>query len=152
MIKYYLEPNKLTENAHDYRASVTDLTSYSEEEIYEKMLDIGAGLTMSDIRSVMEAQNKVVTGILAEGGAVNLSLVFLHPSLRGVFDSAAAFADESCISVAAYAGKIARDAAKKAKLGKTEPPVKGPVVSRVYDHITHTENRFLYSKSRCRGF
>jgi hypothetical protein len=44
-------------------------------------MDMGAGLTRSDVVSVFEAEKKVVAMIIEEGGAVNTELFNVFPSI-----------------------------------------------------------------------
>ncbi|MDR2481238.1 MAG: hypothetical protein LBD07_02975 [Spirochaetaceae bacterium] len=88
MLEYVLEVNELTAAPDDYRAQVVNVTSHTQEDIVDRIMRIGAGLTRSDIAAVLEAEKQVVTEIIADGGAVNTELFNAFPSIQGVFHSA----------------------------------------------------------------
>jgi hypothetical protein len=88
MFDYLLEENLLTEAPDDFRAQVVNVTSYSEADIEKEILGSGAGLTESDVKSVLTAYNKAVYKIVANGGAVHTELFNAFPSIPGVFNSA----------------------------------------------------------------
>ncbi|MDR1867517.1 MAG: hypothetical protein LBQ77_04535, partial [Treponema sp.] len=67
MLEYTLEYNELTEESGDLRAQVVNARSYTEQELIDKILQIGAGLTRSDVVSVLEAIKQVIADILADG-------------------------------------------------------------------------------------
>lgn len=85
MLEYTLEPNELTNDPNDFRAQVVNVQSFSRDEVIERILKIGAGLTRSDIVSVMEAEKQVVMDIITGGGGVNMDLYSAYPSIQGVF-------------------------------------------------------------------
>ncbi|MDR1024978.1 MAG: hypothetical protein LBL56_04565, partial [Treponema sp.] len=87
MLEYTLEPNELTENPNDYRAQVINVSSSTQEDIINRIMEIGAGLTRSDVVSVFEAEKQVLARIIADGGAINTELFNAFPSISGVFDS-----------------------------------------------------------------
>jgi hypothetical protein len=67
MLEYTLEENLLTEEAGDCRAQVVNVKLYMTGEIVDRIMRIGAGLTRSDIASVLEAEKQVMAQIVAEG-------------------------------------------------------------------------------------
>jgi hypothetical protein len=85
MLDYTLETNELTANPGDYRAQVVNVTSYSQPDIVDRIMRIGAGLTRSDVAAVLEAEKQVVQDIIAEGCAVTTELFNAFPSIQGVF-------------------------------------------------------------------
>ncbi|GHU30817.1 hypothetical protein FACS1894172_04710 [Spirochaetia bacterium] len=88
MLEYTLEENLLSASqAGDYRAQVVNVSSYTMNEITDRIMKIGAGLTRSDVASVLEAMKQVIADILAEGSAVHFELFNAFPSIQGVFKS-----------------------------------------------------------------
>ena len=49
MLEYVLEVNGLTAAPDDYRAQVVNVVSHTQEDIVNRIMRIGAGLTRSDI-------------------------------------------------------------------------------------------------------
>ncbi|MDR1175657.1 MAG: hypothetical protein LBK83_09355 [Treponema sp.] len=60
MVDYTLEDNELTEKPGDLRAQVVNVTPYTQNDIVDRVLNIGAGLTRSDVVSVLEAEKQVI--------------------------------------------------------------------------------------------
>ncbi|MDR1073865.1 MAG: hypothetical protein LBL45_09365, partial [Treponema sp.] len=87
MLLYGLEANELTKNPNDLRAQPVNVSSFSLDAIIDLIMDIGAGITRSDVVSVFEAEKQVITKIIADGGAVNTDLFNAFPSITGVFES-----------------------------------------------------------------
>jgi hypothetical protein len=87
MLEYTLEENHLTDEAGDYRAQVINVTSYTSGELADRIMKIGAGLTRSDVASVLEAAKQVIADIIADGGAVHFELFNAFPSIQGIFTS-----------------------------------------------------------------
>jgi hypothetical protein len=87
MLEYVLEANELTDNPNDLRAQVVNVSSLNQSDLVHRIMKIGAGLTISDVTSVIEAAKQVIADVIAEGGAVNTELFNAFPSISGVFDS-----------------------------------------------------------------
>jgi hypothetical protein len=56
MLEYTLEDNELTDKQGDLRTQVINVTSYTQNDIVDRIMNISAGLT----RSVIEAENRSV--------------------------------------------------------------------------------------------
>jgi hypothetical protein len=65
MLEFTLEDNELAEKAGDLRAQAVNVGSYTRDDIIDRIMKIGAGLTRSDIVAVFEAEKQVI----ADGGA-----------------------------------------------------------------------------------
>jgi hypothetical protein len=85
MLEYLLENNELLPDPNAYRAQPINVTSFSEADLINRVMDIGAGLTKSDVVSVVEALKQVITRIVAEGGTLNTELFNSSFSIKGVF-------------------------------------------------------------------
>ncbi|GHV69408.1 hypothetical protein FACS1894199_18080 [Bacteroidia bacterium] len=88
MVEYVLTENLLTDAPDDFRAQVVNVQSHNEDDILERIMKIGAGLTRSDVRSVLEAQKQVITDLISDGDGVNTELFNAFPAIAGVFQSA----------------------------------------------------------------
>jgi hypothetical protein len=89
MLDYFLELNALTrDNPKDIRTQTANVLSYNQASVIECSLKSGAGLTRSDVISVLEAQKQGIYDILTEGGAVTTDLFNTFPSIQGVFTGA----------------------------------------------------------------
>ena len=145
MLEYVLEVNDLTAAPDDYRAQVVNVTSYAQEDIVDRIMRIGAGLTRSDIAAVLEAEKQVVVEIVSDGGAVNTDLFNAFPSIQGVFHSAEDAADgiHQKVRINLHAGTALRDAARAVKTKKLPGVVSGIIISSVTDVKTGSQNNLL---------
>ncbi|MDR2446955.1 MAG: DUF4469 domain-containing protein [Treponema sp.] len=142
MLEYTLEENRLTEEAGDYRAQVVNVTSFTSGELADRIMKIGAGLTRSDIASVLEATKQVIADIIADGGAVHFELFNAFPSIQGVFKSP----DESFdlarhkIRINLHPGTALRAAVNEIKVKKIAAVLTGTVITSVIDIKSGTVN------------
>ena len=145
MLEYVLEVNDLTAAPDDYRAQVVNVASHTQEDIVNRIMRIGAGLTRSDIAAVLEAEKQVVVEIVSEGGAVNTDLFNAFPSIQGVFHSAEDAADgiHQKVRINLHAGTALRDAARAVKTKKLPGVVSGALISSVTDVKTGAQNSLL---------
>ena len=146
MLEYTLEENHLTEaDAGDYRAQVVNVTSYTSSEIVERIMKIGAGLTRSDIASVLEAEKQVIADIIADGGAVHFDLFNAFPSIQGVFTSPDDGFDAARhkIRVNVHLGSALRSAVHGVRVKKIAAVVTGTIITSVLDVKSGTVNDTL---------
>jgi hypothetical protein len=145
MLEYVLEVNDLTAAPDDYRARVVNVSSHTQEDIVDRIMRIGAGLTRSDIAAVLEAEKQVVREIIAEGGAINTGLFNAFPSIQGVFHSP----DESVdgihqrVRINLHAGTVLRDAIGAVKTKKLPGVASGTLISSVTDVKTGSVNHLI---------
>ncbi|MDR2740700.1 MAG: DUF4469 domain-containing protein [Treponema sp.] len=135
MLEYTLEENQLTEEAGDYRAQVVNVTSFTSGELADRIMKIGAGLTRSDIASVLEAAKQVIADIIAEGGAVNFELFNAHPSIQGVFGGPDEAFDPAKhkVRINLHPGVALRSAVNDIKLKRVAAVLTGTVITSVVD-------------------
>jgi hypothetical protein len=142
MLDYVLEVNDLTQDAGDYRAQVVNVQSFTQQDIVDKIMRIGAGLTRSDIAAVLEAEKQVIADIVGEGGAVTTELFNAFPSIQGVFHSPEDAFDEGRhkARINLHAGKALRDAAGRIKPKKVAAVLTGTIIASVTDVKTGSVN------------
>jgi hypothetical protein len=135
MLEYTLEENQLTEEAGDYRAQVVNVTSFTSGELTDRIMKIGAGLTRSDIASVLEAAKQVIADIIAEGGAVHFELFNAFPSIQGVFNGPDEAFDPAKhkIKINLHPGTALRAALAEVKVKKVAAVLTGTVITSVLD-------------------
>jgi hypothetical protein len=145
MLEYTLEVNDLTDNPDDFRAAVTNVRSYTQEDIIDRLMQIGAGLTRSDITAVLEAEKQVVSEIIADGGAVNTELFNAYPSIPGVFSSLddTVNGTDRRVKINLHAGIVLRNAAKQVKTKRLAAVVTGTIITAVTDIKTGSVNGIL---------
>ncbi|MDR0411287.1 MAG: DUF4469 domain-containing protein [Treponema sp.] len=145
MLEYCLERNELTDNPDDMRARTVNVISLNQDEIINRILKIGAGLTRSDIVSVLEAEAQVVKDALEDGEAVTTHLFNAFPSIQGVFTGAEDAFDSRRHSVKIHyaAGIGLREASGRVKLKKVLPGQTGAIITAVTDVKTGSVNHLL---------
>ena len=142
MLDYTLEANDLTGAPDDFRAQVANVRSYTQEDIIDRLMQIGAGLTRSDVAAVLEAEKQVFAEIIADGGAVNTELFNAHPSIQGVFTSMDDAVDgkDRKVKINLHAGIALRDAVKQVKTRRLAAVATGTIITAVTDIKTGSVN------------
>jgi hypothetical protein len=142
MLEYTLELNELTENPSDLRAQVINVPSFTQEDITNRIMEIGAGLTRSDVVSVFEAEKQVIARIIADGGAVNTEIFNAFPSISGVFESPDAPFDPARhkVHIKLQGGVALRAAVAEVKTRRVAAVVTGTVITAVTDLKTGAIN------------
>ncbi|MDR1324991.1 MAG: DUF4469 domain-containing protein [Treponema sp.] len=145
MLEYTLEDNELTDKPGDLRAQVINVSSYTQNDIVDRVMKIGAGLTRSDIASVLEAEKQVIEAIVAEGGAVNTELFNAFPSISGVFGTPeeAFDHDRHKVKINLHPGVVLRSAVAAVKPKRVAAVVSGTVITSVTDLKTGSVNGTL---------
>jgi hypothetical protein len=145
MLEYTLEDNELTDKPGDLRAQVVNVESFTQHDLVDRILKIGAGLTRSDVVSVLEAEKQVVSDIIANGGAVNTELFNAFPSISGVFDSTDAPFDHTKhkINIKLHPGVVLRSAVSSVKPKRITAVLTGTVITAVTDLKTGAINSTL---------
>jgi hypothetical protein len=137
MLEFNLVENLLTAAPDDFMAQVTNVRSYTDSEIADRMLQSGAGLTKSDILSVLEAYKETVCNIIADGGAVDTALFVVRPSIAGVFNGADDTFSPSRHHIKSNLrqGVAIRDAVVKIKTQKVQVADPVPNIAQVKDVV-----------------
>ena len=149
MLDYNLVENLLTAAQDDYMASTANVRSYTNEEIAELIMGSGAGLTKSDILSVLQAEKEVICKIIADGGAINTPLFNAQPSIAGVFDGVSDAFDPSRhkVKINLLAGTEIRKAIAKVKTKKVNVAEVAPIINEVKDIASGSVNEMLTKDS-----
>jgi hypothetical protein len=142
MLEYTLDPNELTENPNDLRAQVINVSSSTQEDIINRIMEIGAGLTRSDVVSVFEAEKQVIARIIADGGAVNTELFNAFPSISGVFETPDEPFDPTKhkVHIKLQGGVVLRAAVAEIRTKRVAAVVTGTVITAVTDLKTGALN------------
>lgn len=145
MLKYALRENLLTPNENDYMAQVTDVRSFSLDEIIDLMMEKGSTLTKADTKAVLQVYGEVVKALIADGAAVNTPLMNTSLSISGVFDGAADSFDKKrhFVHLNLTAGSLLKEAMPKIKTEKTQSPDTNPYITEVTDIVSGKVNSCL---------
>jgi hypothetical protein len=95
-------------------------------------MNIGAGLTRSDIVSVIEAEKQVIGAAIAKDGAVNTELFNVFPGISGIsgiFDIPDETFDQTKrkIGINLHPGVVPRSAVSQVKPGRVSVVLTGTV-------------------------
>ena len=88
MLKYCLRENLLTPAPDDYMAQMTDVRSYTLDEIIDAMMEKGTTITRADVAATLQVYGEVCSSIIADGSAINTPLMNTSMSISGVFNGA----------------------------------------------------------------
>lgn len=145
MLKYSLRENLLTPAPDDYMAQVTDVRSYTLDEIIDLMMEKGTTLTRADVAATLQVYGEVVSAIIKDGSAVNTPLMNTSMSISGVFDGANDSFDKKrhTVNLNITAGTLLRDAVTKVKCEKTEGVNTDPYITEVTDIVSGKVNEVL---------
>jgi hypothetical protein len=146
MLDYFLELNLLTnDNPDDMSAHTANVISHNQTDIIDRILKTGAGLTRSDVISVLEAEKEVIYDLLAEGGAVTTELFNAFPSIQGVFTGAEDSFDHKRhrVKIHLSEGIGLRAVEERVKAKKIAPLQTGARIIAVTDIKTGSVNRLL---------
>jgi hypothetical protein len=145
MLEYVLEENLLTEALDDFKAQVVNVKSRTQSDIIDRILHIGAGLTRSDVVSVLEAEKQVICEIVEEGDAVTTELFNSFPSMPGVYEGVTDSYDPSRhqVKVNLQPGTALRDAATRIKPKKVSGGIAIINILAVTDVKTGSVNHLI---------
>ena len=145
MLKYSLRENLLTPAPDDYMAQVTDVRSYTLDEIIDLMMEKGTTLTRADVAATLQVYGEGVSAIIKDGSAVNTPLMNTSMSISGVFDGANDSFDKKrhTVNLNITAGTLLRDAVTKVKCEKTEGVSTDPYITEVTDIVSGKVNEVL---------
>jgi len=132
MLEYYLDDHAPPGSRDRYRAQLLNVRTYTTEDVVRRVMESGAGLTRSDVVSVLQAFTEVCVDIIAEGGAVNTELWAARPAVQGL----AAAPDEGGIrevKVRCRPGTALRAAAAGLRARRGTAPGRGTVIDCVLD-------------------
>lgn len=135
MLKYALQENLLTERPDDYAAQTIVEGSYDKEAIINLMLQRGTLATRTDMLAVLNLFEEVITGLIQNGGTINLPLFNTSFSISGVFDGPMDIFDggRHKLNVNLSKGILLRDAEAKVKFEKTSTIAPAPSIVEVKD-------------------
>ena len=145
MLKYSLRENLLTPAPDDYMAQVTDVRSYTLDEIIDLMMDKGTTLTRADVAATLQVYSEVCASLIKDGSALNTPLMNTALSISGVFNGANDAFDKKrhTVNLNISAGTLLRDAVTKVKCEKTEGTNTDPYITEVADIVSGKVNEVL---------
>jgi hypothetical protein len=109
------------------------------------MMQSGAGLTRSDVLSVLEAEKEAIYATLADGEAVTTDLFNAFPSVQGVFTGADDSFDPKRhrVKIHLHEGAGLRKVEERVRIKKVQPGLTGAFIASVTDVKTGSVNNLL---------
>ncbi len=144
-VRYALIPNKLTGKPGEYRAVVRGQRSYTREELVDMMVARGSTVSKSDTLAVLAEYDAVRLDVLSQGDAINTPMVYMGPSIGGLFNGPADRFHPSRheTRMNAQPGPLARSIAGDIPVQKVSPGRRYPVLRTFRDVSTDTVNQKL---------
>ncbi|MDR2764703.1 MAG: DUF4469 domain-containing protein [Tannerella sp.] len=135
---YFLIDNYLTSDPNDQTAIPTNIRSYSDEQIIDRIMQRGTTLTRPDLLAAIRAYQEEYGLIVEEGNGFNTGLITAGPSIVGKFNGVTDGFDHSRHKMH-YSVNFSRTIQGKAtvvKMNKVQAPNTGPVVVAVRDGMS----------------
>ncbi len=85
-IRFALYPNHMTDDPGDHYAVARPAHTRTNDDITDRIVQMGSTVTRADILSVLQDRDSVVRTMLLDGDRVKTSLVSLCVVIKGVFD------------------------------------------------------------------
>lgn len=144
-LKYSLIPNHLTDDPGDYMAVVEDQKVYELEDIIDIMIARGSTVTRAEAMANIEEFEAAVEQILLGGDKVKTGLFRTGTSIGGVYNDEFDRFDPArhYKRFHFYAGPRIRGRAAEVEVEKTEATLTRPVLKRLKDFTSGTENEAL---------
>ena len=145
MLKYSLRENLLTAVSSDYMAQVTDVHSYTLDEVIDLIMQKGTTITRADVATVLHVYGEVCSALIADGSALNTPLINTSTSISGIFDGINDGFDKNrhTVNLNITAGLLLREAAEKIRCEKTESLNTDPCIAEIKDVISGKTNTVL---------
>lgn len=142
MIRYYLIDNPLTPDPNDCRAQVLTEGSKSLMDIIEIAMKRGSLVTRTDMVAVADLLFDVMTDVISEGYMLNLPLVTIRPTIRGVFADEDAPYDPLLhqVTPSLVAGPLLKKKMKEVEPERITGIKPMPFPGKLFDQVSGTKN------------
>ena len=145
MIRFYLQPNPVTPDPNDQSARIRTTDTLTMDDIVKRAVNRGTSFTETDLAGAGQLLFEVISDEVANGSSVNLPLVNIRPSIKGVFTSAADSFDASrhIKRATVTAGLLLNSKMQSAKVEKVTGDLPSPVLLEYSDVNSGTTNSLL---------
>ncbi|MDR0699046.1 MAG: DUF4469 domain-containing protein [Tannerella sp.] len=132
---YFLINNHLTHDPNDQVAIPTNIRSYSDDQIIDRIMQRGTTLTRPDLLAGIRAYQEEHGYIVEEGNGFNTGLLNAGPNIIGKFDSATDSYDRSRhkMHYSVNFSRTIQDMIGKIKMNKVQAPNTCPVITAIKD-------------------
>ena len=144
-LQYHLISNHINSKSNDYMAVSTNSTSYTLEDLFERMTRQGSGITKAEAMAVFEEITECMVRVLEEGNAITTPLININSSVRGVFaDQEDTFdSDKHSVSINISTGTRLKDVGSDITPKKIESRGRIPEPLQFIDHGSSTKNEYV---------
>jgi hypothetical protein len=135
---YFLTDNHLTPDPDDQVAIPTNIHSYTDEEIIDRILQRGTTVTRADLLASIQVYHAEHGYIVEEGNGFNTGLINAGPSIAGKFNNVKDSYDHlrHNLRYSVNFSKNIREKIGKVKMTKVQAPVTGPIIVAVKDSLS----------------
>jgi hypothetical protein len=137
-MNYFLTDNHLTPDPNDQAAIPTNIRSFTDEQIIDRIMQRGTTLTRPDLLAGIHAYQEEHGYIVEEGNGFNTGLITAGPDILGKFnnttDSFDRLRHKTHYSV--NFSRTIQEKAAKIKMTKVQAPNTGPVIAAIRDGIS----------------
>lgn len=149
MVKYSLFDNPVTPDPDDCKAIVQDAEKIGIDDLIDDVTTEGSILKRTECVAVVHAVFMALGKQLKKGKGFTSDYLVLSHSIKGVFDNQEDSFDpkrhQICVNV--RLGSALRQMSEGVEVLKVKSTVPVPVLDKVYDHWTQTENDQLTPRS-----
>jgi hypothetical protein len=135
---YFLTDNHLTPDPNDQMAIPTNIRSYTDDQIIDRIMQRGTTLTRPDLLAGIRAYQEEYGYIVEEGNGLNTGLINAGPNILGKFDSATDSYDHSRHKThySVNFSQAIREKVAKIKMNKVQSPNTGPLITAIRDSVS----------------
>jgi hypothetical protein len=135
---YFLTENHLTSDPKDQVAIPTNIRSYSDDQIIDRIMQRGTTLTRPDLLASIRAYQEEHGYIVEEGNGFNTGLINAGPGILGKFNSVTDSFDRSRhkMHYGINFSQTIQEKVAKIKMNKVQAPNTGPLITAIRDGIS----------------
>jgi hypothetical protein len=135
---YFLTDNHLTPDPDDQVAIPTNIRSYTDEEIIDRILQRGTTLTRADLLASVQVYQAEHGYIVDEGNGLNTGLITAGPNILGKFNNVTDSYDSARHKMRYNVNfsKNIQERVGKVKMTKVQAPNTGPLIVAIKDSIS----------------
>jgi hypothetical protein len=135
---YFLIDNYLTSDPNDQIAIPTNIRSFGDEQIIDRIMQRGTTLTRPDLLAAIRAYQEEHGYIVEEGNGFNTGLITAGPGVLGKFNSVTDSYDHSRhrTHYSVNFSRTIQEKVAKIKMNKVQTPNTGPVIAGIRDSLS----------------
>jgi hypothetical protein len=137
-MEYFLIDNPFSDDPNDKIAILTNVRTYTDEQIVKRMMKRGTLVTETDTLATLNLYKSEIGLIIEEGDGINTGLINAQPSLVGKFIGAIDMFDSTRHKVTYNVNfnKATQQKIGGYKMHKVQTPDTGPIIVAVKDSIS----------------